>query len=42
MEIVDLKDRYLAAYEKIKAAQNILLVTHERPDGDGLSSAEYK
>jgi phosphoesterase RecJ-like protein len=38
MEIQLLKDKYLAAYEKIKAAKNILLVTHERPDGDGLSS----
>lgn len=39
MEIQRLKDRYSSAYEKIKAAQNILLATHERPDGDGLSSA---
>jgi bifunctional oligoribonuclease and PAP phosphatase NrnA len=38
MEIQPLKQKYLAAYEKIKAAQNILLVTHERPDGDGLAS----
>ncbi|HTW96890.1 MAG TPA: bifunctional oligoribonuclease/PAP phosphatase NrnA [Candidatus Methylomirabilis sp.] len=38
MEIPDLKDKYIAAYEKIVAADNILLVTHERPDGDALSS----
>jgi len=38
MEILLLKDKYLAAYEKILAAENILLVTHERPDGDGLAS----
>jgi bifunctional oligoribonuclease and PAP phosphatase NrnA len=38
MEISDLKDKYLAAHEKIRAAKNILLATHERPDGDGLAS----
>jgi bifunctional oligoribonuclease and PAP phosphatase NrnA len=38
MEIQLLKEKYLAAYAKIKAAENILLVTHERPDGDGLAS----
>jgi len=38
MEIQLLKPKYLAAYEKIKAAENILLVTHERPDGDGLAT----
>ena len=38
MEIRLLKDKFIAAYEKIKAAENILLVAHERPDGDGLAS----
>lgn len=38
MEIMLLKEKFLAAYEKILAAKNILLVTHEHPDGDGLSS----
>jgi phosphoesterase RecJ-like protein len=38
MEIERLKEKYLAAFQRIKAAKNILLVTHERPDGDGLSS----
>jgi bifunctional oligoribonuclease and PAP phosphatase NrnA len=38
MEIIQLKQKNLAAYEKIMSAKNILLVTHERPDGDGLSS----
>ncbi|MDD4902383.1 MAG: bifunctional oligoribonuclease/PAP phosphatase NrnA [Patescibacteria group bacterium] len=38
MEISLLKDRFIAAFEKIRAAKNILLVTHERPDGDGLAS----
>jgi len=38
MEITDLQERYLAAFEKIKAAKNILLVTHQHPDGDGLAS----
>jgi bifunctional oligoribonuclease and PAP phosphatase NrnA len=38
MEISSLKDRFIAAGDKIRAAQNILLVTHEHPDGDGLAS----
>lgn len=38
MENHHLKTRYVAAYEMILAARNILLVTHERPDGDGLAS----
>jgi phosphoesterase RecJ-like protein len=38
METQLLKEKYIAAYEKIAAAENILLVTHERPDGDGLAS----
>jgi|WetSurMetagenome_2_1015567.scaffolds.fasta_scaffold85114_1 bifunctional oligoribonuclease and PAP phosphatase NrnA len=38
METQQLKPKYIAAYEKIKAAKNILLVTHERPDGDGLAT----
>jgi phosphoesterase RecJ-like protein len=38
MEIPLLKEKCQAAYEKIIAAKNILLVTHEHPDGDGLSS----
>ena len=37
MEIA-LKNKFIAAYEKILAANNILLVTHERPDGDGLAT----
>lgn len=31
-------NNYKKAYSKIKKAQNILLVTHNRPDGDALSS----
>lgn len=38
MENNALQVKYAAAYEKIKAAQNIILITHERPDGDGLAS----
>jgi bifunctional oligoribonuclease and PAP phosphatase NrnA len=38
METILLKEKMLAAAEKIFAADNILLVTHERPDGDGLAS----
>jgi len=38
MEIPLLKEKILFAYEKIIAAKSILLVTHEHPDGDGLSS----
>lgn len=38
METNILKEKCLAAYEKIIAAENILLVTHEHPDGDGLAS----
>jgi bifunctional oligoribonuclease and PAP phosphatase NrnA len=38
MEIQELKPKFIAAFEKIKMAENILLVTHERPDGDALSS----
>ncbi len=40
-----LKDKYIEAYKKINSAKKILLVTHNRPDGDALSSvsiiAEY-
>ena len=32
------RDNFIKASDKIKKAQNILLVTHDRPDGDGLSS----
>jgi len=32
------KQKFKQAYEKIQAAKNILLVTHERPDGDALAS----
>jgi bifunctional oligoribonuclease and PAP phosphatase NrnA len=38
MEISLWEDKFVAAFEKIKTAKNILLVTHEHPDGDGLSS----
>ncbi|MDD5527438.1 MAG: bifunctional oligoribonuclease/PAP phosphatase NrnA [Patescibacteria group bacterium] len=38
MEIARLKEKFGAAYEKILTAENILLVTHERPDGDGLAT----
>ena len=38
MEINDFKDGFISANEKIRSAKNILLATHERPDGDGLSS----
>ncbi len=38
MELIDFKNRYIEAYNKIKEAKNILLITHEKPDGDGLSS----
>jgi bifunctional oligoribonuclease and PAP phosphatase NrnA len=31
------KEKFLKAYEKILKADNILLVTHERPDGDAFS-----
>lgn len=31
-------DIYLKIFQKIKSAKNILLVTHDRPDGDALSS----
>ncbi|MFH1522332.1 MAG: DHH family phosphoesterase, partial [Patescibacteria group bacterium] len=31
-------DKYFQAFDNIQEAQNILLVTHERPDGDGLAS----
>ena len=30
--------KFIQANKKIKEAQNILMVTHERPDGDALSS----
>lgn len=33
-----IEEKYREAYKKIKEAQNILLVTHYRPDGDALSS----
>ncbi|MCK5416362.1 bifunctional oligoribonuclease/PAP phosphatase NrnA [Candidatus Parcubacteria bacterium] len=40
-----LKERYKEAYNQIQKAKNILLVTHNRPDGDALAStgavAEY-
>jgi phosphoesterase RecJ-like protein len=32
------QELFKLAYEKIKRAKNILLVTHDRPDGDGVSS----
>jgi phosphoesterase RecJ-like protein len=32
------QDKFSKAYKKIKRANNILLVTHNRPDGDALSS----
>ena len=32
------KQKFIQANEKIKEAQNILVVTHERPDGDALAS----
>lgn len=32
-----LEKKFKQAYEKIKSSQNILLITHERPDGDALS-----
>ncbi len=35
---MDLKEKYKLAYQKIKSAKNILLVTHARPDGDAVSS----
>ncbi len=35
---MELKEKYKLAYEKIKSAKNILLVTHARPDGDAVSS----
>jgi phosphoesterase RecJ-like protein len=31
-------EKYKDAYKKIKEAKNILLLTHQRPDGDALSS----
>ncbi len=31
-------DKFIRAYRKIQAAENILLLTHERPDGDALAS----
>lgn len=37
MQIEGLKDKFEQAYEKIRTSQNILLITHERPDGDALS-----
>lgn len=33
-----IKDKFLDAYKLIKEAEKILLVTHDRPDGDALSS----
>jgi len=33
-----IKEKVLEAHKKILAAENILLVTHDRPDGDALSS----
>lgn len=33
-----LEEKYKEAFEKIKEAKNILVVTHYRPDGDALSS----
>lgn len=36
---MDLQKKFSAAKEKIQAADNILIATHIRPDGDGLSSA---
>ncbi len=38
MEIQELKPKFIAALAKIITAENILLVTHERPDGDALAS----
>jgi len=38
MEMQDINSKYIAAFEKIKVAKNILLVTHQQPDGDGLAS----
>jgi len=35
---MDLKEKYKLAYQKIKTANNVLLVTHARPDGDAVSS----
>lgn len=35
---MDIKEKFQKAYKKIKQANNILIVTHERPDGDGLAS----
>ncbi len=35
---MDLKEKYKLAFDKIKSAKNILLVTHSRPDGDAVSS----
>ncbi|MFH1822149.1 MAG: bifunctional oligoribonuclease/PAP phosphatase NrnA [Patescibacteria group bacterium] len=34
-----MNDKYNQAFEKIQKANNILIVTHERPDGDALASA---
>ncbi|MBU4216393.1 bifunctional oligoribonuclease/PAP phosphatase NrnA [Candidatus Parcubacteria bacterium] len=33
-----IEEKYREAYEKIKGARNVLVVTHYRPDGDALSS----
>lgn len=33
-----LKDKLIEAYKLIKESQNILLATHESPDGDGIAS----
>lgn len=33
-----LENKYLQAFEKIKQAENVLLVCHERPDGDAVAS----
>ncbi len=35
---MNIQEKYKLAYEKIKQAKNILLITHERPDGDALAS----
>ncbi len=35
---MELKEKHKEAYEKIKSANKILLVTHARPDGDAVAS----
>ncbi len=37
MRIEYFKNKFKQSYAKIKNCQNALLITHERPDGDGLS-----